>query len=149
MLSSAQRYYGIDAFRNVDLTPLPVPAAPAGVEELSARLRTVVIDSLVDARYQFVLVPRGVMIFGLVKYQPLRIAAYNYDYPFWGHVFGWFLSLSSMLCIPGYAIYAWVTTDGTLSEKFKILCRPDIEIEKANQQDGHDDTELHDFHQLL
>lgn len=31
---------------------------------------------------------QGTMIFGLVKYQPLRIAAYNYDYPFWGHVFG-------------------------------------------------------------
>ncbi|RCN41436.1 Sodium:neurotransmitter symporter family protein [Ancylostoma caninum] len=81
----------------------------------------------------------GVLIFGLVKYQPLRIAAYNYDYPFWGHVFGWFLSLSSMLCIPGYAIYAWVTTDGTVSEKFKKLCRPDIEIEKAN----HDGARRH------
>lgn len=92
----------------------------------------------------------GVMIFGLVKYQPLRIAAYNYDYPFWGHVFGWFLSLSSMLCIPGYAIYAWFTTEGTTAEKFKILFRPDIEIEKQNH-DVHEDTELHDmhdFHQL-
>jgi hypothetical protein len=28
------------------------------------------------------------MIFGLFKYQPLRIAAYNYDYPLWGHIFG-------------------------------------------------------------
>ncbi|ETN83171.1 Sodium:neurotransmitter symporter family protein [Necator americanus] len=93
-------------------------------------------------------VAEGVMIFGLVKYQPLRIAAYNYDYPFWGHVFGWFLSLSSMLCIPGYAIYAWVTTEGTFSEKFKILCRPDIEIEKANHE-VRDDTEMHDFHQLI
>lgn len=56
------------------------------------------------------------MIFGLVKYQPLRLAAYNYDFPVWGHIFGWFLSLSSMLCIPGYAIYIWIVTDGTFSE---------------------------------
>lgn len=103
------------------------------------------------------------MIFGLFKYQPLRIAAYNYDYPLWGHIFGklsvhlfeknavnklnssefngfqmrifqqsflppfhsfiipisfkgWFLSLSSMLCIPVYAIYIWVVTEGTISE---------------------------------
>ncbi|KAK6050232.1 hypothetical protein COOONC_12264 [Cooperia oncophora] len=90
---------------------------------------------------------QGVMIFGLVKYQPLRITAYNYDYPLWGHVFGWFLSLSSMLCIPGYAIYAWFTTEGTYSEKFKILFRPDIEIQKTNLE-VHDDTELQDFHQL-
>jgi len=29
---------------------------------------------------------------------------------------GWFLSLSSMLCIPIYAIYAWIVTEGTVSE---------------------------------
>lgn len=61
------------------------------------------------------------MVFGLVKYEPLRIGAYNYDYPVWGHVFGWFLSLSSMLCIPGYAIYAWFTTQGTTAE---VICSP-------------------------
>lgn len=59
---------------------------------------------------------KGTMIFGLVKYQPVRLAAYNYDYPVWGHIFGWFLSLSSMLCIPVYAIYIWIVTDGTTSE---------------------------------
>ncbi|CAD6191994.1 unnamed protein product [Caenorhabditis auriculariae] len=57
--------------------------------------------------------PAGVLLFGLIKYEPLRIKAYNYDYPLWAQLFGWFLSLSSMLCIPGYAIYAWFTTPGT------------------------------------
>lgn len=56
------------------------------------------------------------MLFGLAKYQPLRIDAYDYDYPLWGHIFGWFLSLSSMLCIPVYGVYLWITTDGTTSE---------------------------------
>lgn len=63
------------------------------------------------------------MIFGLVKYQPVRLAAYNYDFPTWGHVFGWFLSLSSMLCIPAYAIYAWIITDGTTQEVRVSLSR--------------------------
>ncbi|CAA98519.2 Transporter [Caenorhabditis elegans] len=73
----------------------------------------------------------GVLLFGLIKYQPLRIDAYNYDYPVWGHIFGWFLSLSSMLCIPGYAIWIWFKTPGTVQEKIKLLCRPDIEIKGA------------------
>jgi len=76
----------------------------------------------------------GVLIFGLVKYQPLRIDAYNYDYPVWGHIFGWFLSLSSMLCIPGYAIYLWIVTDGTTSEKFKKLFRPDIDLTPEKEE---------------
>ena len=59
---------------------------------------------------------QGVMTFGLIKYKPLRLDAYNYDFPMWGHVFGWFLSLSSMLCIPIYAIYLWCVTEGTFSE---------------------------------
>ncbi|GMS95197.1 hypothetical protein PENTCL1PPCAC_17372, partial [Pristionchus entomophagus] len=84
----------------------------------------------------------GVMIFGLVKYTPLRIDAYNYDYPFWGHVFGWFLSLSSMLCIPGYAIYIWIVTPGTLSEKYEKLFCPNIEIEKVSKNFDDDGDEL-------
>ncbi|KAL3121949.1 hypothetical protein niasHT_001948 [Heterodera trifolii] len=84
----------------------------------------------------------GVMIFGLFKYQPLRIAAYNYDYPLWGHIFGWFLSLSSMLCIPIYAIYLWVVTDGTVSEKFKKLFRPDVNLVPKSDKEREEEKEL-------
>ncbi|VDK79434.1 unnamed protein product [Onchocerca ochengi] len=77
--------------------------------------------------YATPIVCMSVMIFGLVKYEPLRIAAYNYDYPLWGHIFGWFLSLSSMLCIPIYGIYLWIITDGTSSDKFEKLFRPKIQ----------------------
>ncbi|KAI6215709.1 Transporter [Aphelenchoides besseyi] len=81
-------------------------------------------------------------IFGLVRYEPVRLAAYNYDFPVWGHIFGWFLSLSSMLCIPVYAIYIWCVTEGTTSEKFDKLCRPKIDFSPASRQnndqlDGH------------
>ncbi|KAL3982836.1 Sodium:neurotransmitter symporter family protein [Acanthocheilonema viteae] len=71
----------------------------------------------------------SVMVFGLAKYQPLRIDAYNYDYPLWGHIFGWFLSLSSMLCIPIYGVYLWIISNGTTSQRFEKLFRPKIQIE--------------------
>uniref|UniRef100_A0A0N4VAJ8 Solute carrier family 6 member 1, like n=1 Tax=Enterobius vermicularis TaxID=51028 RepID=A0A0N4VAJ8_ENTVE len=76
----------------------------------------------------------GVFIFGIVKYEPLRIAAYNYDYPLWGHILGWFLSLSSMLCIPGYALYLWISTEGSFFEKFELLFRPNVELEGVRDQ---------------
>lgn len=44
----------------------------------------------------------------------------NYEYPWWGQAIGWFLALSSMVCIPGYAIYLYLVTPGTFSEV--ILC---------------------------
>lgn len=53
---------------------------------------------------------KGVFIFNLVQYSPIKYM--NYEYPTWAHVFGWFTALSSMLCIPGYMIYAWLTTPG-------------------------------------
>jgi len=74
------------------------------------------------------LVCMGVMIFGLYRYQPLRLSALDYDYPLWGHILGWFMSLSSMLCIPIYAIYIWIVTEGTFSEKVKKLVRPDVDL---------------------
>uniref|UniRef100_A0A914EIP6 Uncharacterized protein n=1 Tax=Acrobeloides nanus TaxID=290746 RepID=A0A914EIP6_9BILA len=81
----------------------------------------------------------GVMIFGLIKYTPLKIDAYNYEYPMWGHVFGWFLSLSSMLCIPAYAIYLWIVTEGSTSEKFEKLFRPKVDLTPVDEDnvDGH------------
>ncbi|KAI6177779.1 Sodium-and chloride-dependent creatine transporter 1 [Aphelenchoides bicaudatus] len=87
-------------------------------------------------------------IFGLIKYQPVRLAAYNYDYPVWGHIFGWFLSLSSMLCIPVYAIYIWVVTEGTFSEKFEKLCRPKINFVPKTQQNGDEQIDGHALYEF-
>ena len=40
----------------------------------------------------------------------------DYHYPWWAHAVGYFMAASSMLCIPGYAIWLWVTTPGTWRE---------------------------------
>lgn len=56
----------------------------------------------------------AVFLYSLYDYQPLTYA--KYVYPWWGQLLGWFLSLSSMLCIPVYAIYLYRRTEGTFQE---------------------------------
>lgn len=50
----------------------------------------------------------------MVKYKPLKYI--EYVYPWWGEFIGWLLGLSSMLCIPSYALYKYYTTTGTFRE---------------------------------
>jgi hypothetical protein len=54
------------------------------------------------------------MIFSLVQYERIRLP--DYEYPLWAELIGWMLALSSMLCIPVYAVWKWVTTEGTNEE---------------------------------
>uniref|UniRef100_A0A915D1Z8 Transporter n=1 Tax=Ditylenchus dipsaci TaxID=166011 RepID=A0A915D1Z8_9BILA len=49
------------------------------------------------------------------------------------------LSLSSMLCIPVYAIYIWIVTDGTTSEKYHKLFCPDVDLVPRLEDNNHDD----------
>jgi hypothetical protein len=61
--------------------------------------------------------PQGVFIFNLVQFTPVKYL--DYAFPWWAHAFGWFTALSSMLCIPGYAIWLWQKTPGdTLDVSF-------------------------------
>nr|AME21430.1 GABA transporter 1 [Tetranychus cinnabarinus] len=66
----------------------------------------------------------GIFIYSLMKYKPLTYM--DYVYPWWGQLIGWLLALSSMLCVPGYAIYIYWVTPGTTQEKLKKLFRPGI-----------------------
>lgn len=60
-------------------------------------------------------VPQAVFLFSLIKYTPLK---YNnsYVYPPWGYVVGWLMALSSMVCIPLYAIFIILKTKGPLKQ---------------------------------
>ena len=40
----------------------------------------------------------------------------DYEYPWWAQMLGIFISLASMLWIPGYTIYYTLTTQGNLRE---------------------------------
>uniref|UniRef100_A0A671L9Q2 Transporter n=1 Tax=Sinocyclocheilus anshuiensis TaxID=1608454 RepID=A0A671L9Q2_9TELE len=57
----------------------------------------------------------AVFLFHVVNYKRL---VYNavYVYPWWGEVLGWFLALSSMLCIPLTVLYKLLHCKGTLME---------------------------------
>lgn len=56
----------------------------------------------------------------LVDIKPLR---YNdvYDYPVWATTLGWILAFSSIIQVPMYATYAFLTTPGTMKERWRIL----------------------------
>ncbi|KAI9549873.1 hypothetical protein GHT06_007259 [Daphnia sinensis] len=61
------------------------------------------------------LVMAGVFLFYVIQYIPVTYGE-NYQYPWWAEAIGITISLSSMLWIPGYAVYYIVTTPGTLRE---------------------------------
>ncbi|KAK3539409.1 hypothetical protein QTP70_006464 [Hemibagrus guttatus] len=57
----------------------------------------------------------GIFVFQLVNYKPLT---YNnvYVYPWWGEMIGWFMALSSMLCIPISVVYKLLTAKGSFRQ---------------------------------
>ena len=57
-----------------------------------------------------IVIEQGVFIFNLIQFTPIKYL--GYEYPWWAHAFGWFTALSSMLCIPGYALWLWHNTPG-------------------------------------
>ncbi|XP_026055116.1 sodium- and chloride-dependent creatine transporter 1-like isoform X1 [Carassius auratus] len=65
----------------------------------------------------------GVFFFHVVNYKRL---VYNavYVYPWWGEVLGWFLALSSMLCIPLTVLYKLLHCKGSLIERWQHLTTP-------------------------
>ncbi|XP_074641152.1 sodium-dependent dopamine transporter-like [Tubulanus polymorphus] len=63
-----------------------------------------------------------IMIFGLVMYKPLTYD--GYVYPWWANLIGWLMALSSILCVPGVAIYKICTTKGTFPQRLRKLTTP-------------------------
>ncbi|XP_073795901.1 sodium- and chloride-dependent creatine transporter 1 isoform X2 [Danio rerio] len=65
----------------------------------------------------------GVFLFHVVNYKRL---VYNavYVYPWWGEALGWFLALSSMLCIPLTVLYKLLHCKGSLMERWQHLTTP-------------------------
>ncbi|XP_016525880.1 sodium- and chloride-dependent GABA transporter 3 [Poecilia formosa] len=69
----------------------------------------------------------GIFLFFLIKYKPLK---YNnvYIYPDWGYGIGWFMAMSSMVCIPLGIIWMIWKTPGTFSERMKKLTTPSPDL---------------------
>ncbi|XP_014915694.1 sodium- and chloride-dependent GABA transporter 2-like [Poecilia latipinna] len=69
------------------------------------------------------LVSLGSFICSLVEYQPLTFNRW-YVYPSWAYVLGWVLALSSILLVPGWALYKMMTASGTPRQRLQYLCQP-------------------------
>lgn len=78
----------------------------------------------VISHYPFLSSLQGVFCFSLISWSEIKYM--DYRYPFLAHLFGWFTALTSMLCIPGYAIWIWRKTPGdfeTVSESFTFFIK--------------------------
>lgn len=47
-------------------------------------------------------------MFNVIMWSPPKYV--DYEFPGWTHFVGWLMALSSMTCIPGYAIYKYITS---------------------------------------
>ena len=63
-------------------------------------------------------------MFYFVKYTPISMA--DYEYPPWGELLGFMISLSSMIWVPGYFVYYLLTTPGTWREVLRKGVTPVI-----------------------
>jgi len=63
----------------------------------------------------FFLTFQFIFVFQIVQYKPLKYGS-DYEYPTWAEIVGVCLSFSSMIWIPGYALYYIIITPGSFKE---------------------------------
>lgn len=73
------------------------------------------------------LFPQGTFIYSLVEYQPLTFNRW-YVYPSWAYVLGWIMALSSILLVPGRALYKLSTGTGSLSQVGSYLTLVSVKL---------------------
>ncbi|OXA62021.1 sodium- and chloride-dependent GABA transporter 1 [Folsomia candida] len=69
----------------------------------------------------------GVFLFNIIQWSEIKYLDYRYPWP--AHLFGWFSAMTTMICIPAYAIWIWRRTPGDFQTKFNLLVRPQINLE--------------------
>nr|XP_046161708.1 sodium- and chloride-dependent GABA transporter 2-like [Oncorhynchus gorbuscha] len=76
-------------------------------------------------------------IFSIVKYSPLKFSN-TYVYPVWANIIGWFIATISLSFIPLWMVYKMANSNGTLRQRFSVLCRPvdDLPANRTCRTDG-------------
>lgn len=59
------------------------------------------------------LIFQAIMILALFNYEPLTYHNGKYIYPIWAHCIGWGITIATLLCVPGYAIFNVCRAEGT------------------------------------
>ncbi|KFD54297.1 hypothetical protein M513_04839 [Trichuris suis] len=82
-----------------------------------------------------------ILICATLEMKPLSMP--NYVYPKWSQSLGWFIRLSSVICIPMYAVIALVSTTGTFKERWRKMTTPQRHNEASDRTAPQvDDSEL-------
>ena len=73
----------------------------------------------------------GVFIFYCISYEPVKYG-HDYTYPPWAEGLGLLMSVSSMIWVPGYALYYVLTQPGTIMEVRPVQCGQFHPVANAN-----------------
>merc|ERR1712032_1073965 len=71
----------------------------------------------------------AVFIFYCISYSPVTYG-HDYVYPGWAEILGLLMSFSSMIWVPGYAIYYVLTQPGTIMENIRQGLNPNMTLRR-------------------